>query len=118
MKDTVTPSSQPLLLVLLLGDERKPNLAACMMLATWVNVKDYTGEPREVAERWSRVSGVRADDVVTLWGRLVGNGFVTMDGQVDPVAINYASQVLATWMPKRARQAAPTLPKHTESEGI
>ena len=113
-----TPSSHPLLLVLLLGDERKPNLAACMMLATWVNVMDYTGEPRDIAERWSQVSGVRVDDVMTLWGRMVGNGFVTLDGHTDPIAINYASQVLASSLPKHARRAAPPPPKHTESESL
>jgi len=114
----ITPADRVLLLVVILGDEKKPNLAACALLATWPNVQDREGTRREVAERWSALSGVRVDDVLYLWDRLIGNGFVTMDGKVDPVADRYAQSLLAASVPARVRPVVEKAKPHTPAEGL
>ena len=86
------PSERPELLGLLKDAE-----PLWRLIAVWPNVGGVgrsKAKERMVA-RWAKLALMREAEVRSCWELLVHNGFVRLDGTVDPVAARYVMNQMA-----------------------
>ena len=111
--EPVAPSQRPGLLTLLTRDG-----AAMRLIAAWPNV-DRRGSREDVIARWSRMANVRPLEVRAKWDLLFDNGFLTIDGRVDPLVDRYVQSVTIALLPPAARpKPRETQPSETKGETL